>query len=74
MSTRAPRRRKWWPYLQRFKDRTGKPRFYVRDTARNKRVAINAPRNTPQFFEAYKKALGQLGLTNVISPDDPLAR
>jgi transcriptional regulator with XRE-family HTH domain len=72
--SRAPRRRKRWPYLQRFKDRQGNPRFYVRDMPSGRRVALKGPMGTPEFLDAYKAALADLGLPYVISPfDDPLS-
>jgi hypothetical protein len=50
------------PYLQAYKDRHGKPRYYVRDAAKAKRIAIAAPAGTPEFMDQYRAGLATLGL------------
>ena len=44
------------PYLEQFKDRHGKLRFYVRVPGR-KRIAIKHAIGTPEFMDAYQNAL-----------------
>jgi hypothetical protein len=51
------------PYLQCFRDRLGKPRFYVRDVvAKRRSVAIKAAPDTPEFMQQYRDAIAALGL------------
>lgn len=51
-------------YLQRFRDRHGKPRCYVRDPSSRKAIPISAPGGTPEFLSEYHAALELLRLPN----------
>jgi hypothetical protein len=58
--TPAGRQKVRLPYMQRFRDRQGHLRFYVRNA--EERIAIKAEEGTPEFTAAYQAALIELGL------------
>jgi hypothetical protein len=55
-----PRKQISLPFLQRFRDRHGKPRCYVRYA--KKRITIPVLEGMPGFMAAYNNALIKLGL------------
>lgn len=57
------------PYLETFRDQSGKLRCYVRDRTSKKRIALAA---TPEFMVAYRNALVELGLAS--TPKTPPQR
>jgi hypothetical protein len=60
------------PHVQRFRDRHGKLRCYVRNTITQRRIAITAEDGTAEFMAAYHNALAALGLSSRASPERAL--